>query len=394
VHLLTNRQNRWAALIVAAAILVLGSAAPERAASPVVLVAETLQQPVPPPEVTCGACIVVDDKGRELFSRAADDHRSNASTTKMVTALIVENSVALDDTVVVSSNAASIGRGGLDLLPGDSYSVEELLYALLLTSSNDSAVALAEHVSGSEEAFVTRMNRLVGSLGAGDTHFVTAHGLDAFDHYSSAHDLAVIGARLLKEPSLAAIVATPRVTIEGPRGPLDLENRNLLLEAYRGAIGIKTGFTAQAGNVLVAAARRSGRTLVAVAMGSADATADARVLLDYGWARLQRTIVVPKGRPIGALVWVSGGATGVITTEAIRGLVDPTNLEMRFEPTDLSDFVHAGDQVGRLIVTEGSKQIGSVATIAVDTVMIEEPPWPAGIASALLRTAGRLTGKL
>ncbi|HZA19875.1 MAG TPA: serine hydrolase, partial [Actinomycetota bacterium] len=145
-----------------------------------------------PSTVTCAACVVMDDTGRVLWARAASTARPSASTTKMVTALVVVSTTEPGDVVQVSATAASVGGGGLDLSPGDVFTVRDLLHALLVTSSNEAASALAEHVSGSQEAFVDRMNRRAGSLGASGTHFVNPHGLDAPGHVSTAKDLARI----------------------------------------------------------------------------------------------------------------------------------------------------------------------------------------------------------
>jgi D-alanyl-D-alanine carboxypeptidase (penicillin-binding protein 5/6) len=251
------------------------------------------------PEVTCAACILVDDTGRVLFARAPDAERPNASTTKMVTALVTVARAGPDEVVGVSSRAASTGGGGLDLQAGDRYTVEALLYALLLSSSNDSAVALAEHVAGSEDAFVAAMNDFAQGLGARHTHFVNAHGLDTPGHYSSARDLARIAVALLRRPLLAEIVGASAAVIRAPAGSVEVENRNVLLESYTGAIGVKTGYTAGAGDTLVAAARRHHRLLVAVAMGSVSAAGDAAALLDYGWRRLARTLLIRASAPLG-----------------------------------------------------------------------------------------------
>jgi serine-type D-Ala-D-Ala carboxypeptidase (penicillin-binding protein 5/6) len=336
----------------------------------------------------------VDDRGKILFRRAIDQRRANASTTKMVTGLVVSGATDPSEQVVVSAEAAATGFGGIDLQPGTRYTVDALLHALLMTSSNDAAVALAEHVSGTEHAFVERMNRLANRLGADDTHFVTSHGLDTLDHYSSARDLALIGRRLLALPDLARIVATSRATIEGPGGPEAVVNRNLLLESYRGAIGIKTGYTGMAGNVLVAAARRSGRTLVSVAMGSVDATADARALLDYGWARLRRTVVLPGGTGVGGVVWPFGGATGIIASAPVRGLARPETLRLSFQGVESDHEINAGDPLGRIVVTSGARRLGAVTAVASDTVTVDRTPWPARLAASLLRVTARVVGEL
>ena len=242
-------------------------------------------RPGPPEEVSCSACIVVDESGDALWARAAHEPLPNASTTKMVTALVVVRRAELADEVTVSTEAAGTGGGGLDLIAGDRYSVADLLQALLMTSSNDAAAALAEHVSGSQEAFVAEMNELLVSMGGSDSTFVTPHGLDTRGHAASAADLALVGAELLEEPVLARIVAQRSATIAGSRGPQTLENTNLLLEGYSGALGIKTGSTALAGEVLVGAAERGQETIVAVAMHAVDAVDDVARLLDFGFAR-------------------------------------------------------------------------------------------------------------
>jgi serine-type D-Ala-D-Ala carboxypeptidase (penicillin-binding protein 5/6) len=348
----------------------------------------------PAPLVTCGACVVVADNGRVLFGRAGQSVRSNASTTKMITALLVVRAADLDDIVTVSATAASTGGGGLDLQAGDQFSTHDLLYSLLLTSSNDSAVALAEHVAGSETEFAVRMNKLARSLGATDTKFVTSHGLDSSGHYSTARDLALFGAAVLEDPVLAPIVASPRAVLEGPNGAVEAENRNLLLESYPQAVGIKTGYTAGAGNVLVAAARRRHRTVIAVAMGSVDAAEDARRLLDYGFARLERTLLLRAGSSIGALVLPNGGSTRVVAAADVRALEDPARVAVAFEPRSVSAVVDEGDPVGAITVTAGGRVVATVDAIAADTVPAGERAWPAGMVETILRTAARATGRL
>jgi len=279
-------------------------------------------------------------------------------------------------------------------LAGDQFSVHDLLYALLLTSSNDSAVALAEHVSGSEGEFVVRMNKLARSLGAKDTQFVTAHGLDAPGHYSTARDLAVFGAEVLEDATLAPIVASPRAVLTGPRGAIEVENRNLLLESYPHALGIKTGYTAGAGNVLVAAAGRRHRTVIAVAMGSVDATEDARRLLDYGFARLGRTLLLRAGAPVGALVLPTGGSTRVIAAASVRALEDPGRVVLDFEPMPVPAALNEGDPVGAITVTVGRRVVATVDAVAADSVPAAERGWPVGMVETILRTAARAAGKL
>ena len=345
-----------------------------------------------PVEVTCTACLVVDETGRAVFSRNSTETLPNASTTKMTTALVVVAEAAPGESVLVSAAAAATGGGGLDLRAGQIFSVEALLYALLLDSSNDAAVALAEHIAGSEQAFVEEMNETARALGATDTRYVTAHGLDMPGHGSSAGDLALIAAELLDDPLLAKIVATSRAQVEGPAGTILLENRNLLLEGYAGATGVKTGFTAGAGNVLVASAERDGRRLIAVAMHSDDAAADAAALLDLGWDRLARTVVLPKGTPVGALVF-DRGATEVVAASPVRDSVPLDQVAYRFDPQEaLSMPLAPGDVVGRVVVTSSEGTVDTVDAIAVGPVGSAGGSWTSEALAGLLGAVGRFVG--
>jgi serine-type D-Ala-D-Ala carboxypeptidase (penicillin-binding protein 5/6) len=340
--------------------------------------------------VTCEACIVVNDNGTVLFARHPDARLPMASTTKMVTALLVVDEVGLEDQVTVSSNAATIGGGGLDLQAGETYTVEALLYALLLSSSNESAVALAEHLEGSEAEFVADMNQLADSMGADDTAFATSHGLDTPGHYSSARDLADIAAKLLKDPVLARIVATGSATIEGPRGTIQLDNRNSLLESYKGAIGVKTGYTLGAGNVLVGAARRRGRVLISVAMDSVNATIDTQALLDHGFARLRATILLRAGDTVGGVISADGRGVAVIADAAFRGPFVRSEIEFRIEPTrPFASTISAGEHVGQIVVLRNGRPVGEVAALAAEDVARDDVPW---IVEVLLAAIGGLAG--
>ncbi|MEA2433187.1 MAG: hypothetical protein QOG54_644 [Actinomycetota bacterium] len=356
-----------------------------------------------PPDVTCRACIVIDSDGSVVWARAAHERRPNASTTKMVTALLVDSSAGTKEVVTVSAAAASIGGGGLDLAAGDVFQVGDLMYAMLLSSSNEAAAALAEHVSGTQAEFVTRMNRLAGRLGAHDTHFANPHGLDATGHYSSAWDLALIGRAVLDDPQLARIVGTASATISTPRGPTLVENRNPLLEGYRGAVGIKTGQTAGAGNVLVAAARRGGRLVVVVAMGSVDAAADDRVLLDYAFAKpepepepvvveptLEPVVVAARAR-VGALVFDPAGSASVVTSRSLEAAVEG-DYEVRFMPSaEILLPITAGENLGTVEISDASGVVASVPAIAEGPVDIDETPWLVRALAGLLGIAARIS---
>lgn len=342
--------------------------------------------PLRPPEVTCSACILVDEEGNVLFGRRVGVRLPNASTTKMVTALLVVRSTSLDATVQVSSTAAATGGGGLDLQGGQTYSVRDLLYALLLTSSNDAAVALAEQAAGSESAFVQAMNDFADRRGLSDTHFVTPHGLDVAGHYSSARDLARIAALVLENPMLGDIVARAHATIEGPRGAVRLDNRNVLLESYRGAVGVKTGFTSAAGEVLVAAAERDGRRLIAVAMDADSAARDSTALLDFGFRALARTLLVAKGTRVATVVWPDEGTVEVLTESGLRSIELPDTVALDFEVDPAIRLpIEQGQVVGQVVVTSNGVALTRLAAVAAGDVDYESSGWPAGVLASLLR---------
>lgn len=349
--------------------------------------------PLPPrPEVTCAACLVAlgDDI---LWGRGIDSPRANASTTKMVTALVVVKESDLDAPVTASRKAAATGGGGLDLRPGDTFSAGELLHALLLSSSNDAAVALAEHVAGSEEAFVARMNRFAASLGARRSHFVTPHGLDVPGHYSTARDLSRIALAVLRRPALAEVVATRSTTISGTSGIHRLVNTNPLLEGYEGAIGVKTGYTASAGDVLVAAASRSGRRLVAVAMGSSDAAADAEALLDYGFRVLGRGVLVEQGSVLGALVFDPAGAAAVVAGRTVRGIPDPSTVAVTFEPSDsVSPPLARGETVGTVVISSRGDVVARAPAVTEEDLPDETGGGAASVFGSVLRAAAGILG--
>ena len=367
-------------------------------AASLVVPAAPARATTPEPSVTCARCIVVDEDGRVLFARNPRDRYPNASTTKMVTALVVVQHADPDETVVVSPAAAAVGGGGLDLSAGDVFTVDQLMYAMLLDSSNEAAEALAEHVGGNVGEFVAMMNRYLASIGADRTHFANPHGLDAPGHYASAADLALIGRHVLDVPYLADIVKTPRATIETPRGPASFDNRNLLLESYRRAIGIKTGRTLGAGNVLVAAARRGGHTLIAVAMHSYDAFVDDAALLDYGFAR-ERVLDRPRtllatGQSVAALVFDSG-ATSVVAGASLEGVApaDPSDIEMTFVPADdLAVPLSAGDPIGTIELSTPTGTVGSVPAVARSSVPARTGSFVAGILGGVMEAVASAFG--
>lgn len=339
-----------------------------------------------------------------IFGRAIHRRLPNASTTKMMTALVTVTEARLKDLVTVSSAAAAVGGGGLDLDAGDVYPVRDLLYALLLDSSNEAAAALADHWTTGSAGFIRAMNKTARALGAENTAFVNPHGLDQAGHYSSPFDLALIAQELLATPALAEIVAAPRQTIAVPGGSATVENRNLLLESYPGAFGVKTGRTLGAGEVLVAAARRGPRSVIAVAMRSTDAVDDARALLDLGFQELRALaeqerqekerlanepgLLLSAREQVGALVFDPSGATAVVAGADVEGLTPAGGVQITFTPAQqLLLPLQEGEQIGTVQVMSGGSVLGTAPALADDAVASARSSWGTRALSGLLRTA-------
>lgn len=239
-----------------------------------------------PPDLAAESWLLFDERhGVALAERNADQRRPMASTTKLMTALLAVEAGDLSSPVRVSEAAVSIGEAGVDLVEGEVFLLRTLVRALLIRSGNDAAYAVAESVGGSAQEFVAMMNRRASEMGLLNTSYANPHGLDHPDQYSTARDLLVLTRAALAHPELAEAVATRQISLrDSPDGQERVyTNTNQLLFDYEGTIGVKTGYTNDAGRVLVAGAERQGRRLLAVVMNTQDHFTEAETLLDYGF---------------------------------------------------------------------------------------------------------------
>lgn len=234
------------------------------------------------------AAIVEEPCGAFLYDYNAHQRWAPASLAKIATAIVALEGADLSEMVDVRVHggdlAVTTDSTVMGLEPGQQLSVRDLLYGLLLPSGNDAAIAIAEHVGDSESAFVGLMNDKVEQLGLGDTHFTNPHGLDDPGMYTSAFDIAVLGGELMRQPELAAIVGT-RIYQPAWDDP-PVWNGNRLLQLYPESIGVKIGFTDNAGGTIVAAAERDGRRLIVSVLGSAGIYDDAITLLEWAFANV------------------------------------------------------------------------------------------------------------
>jgi D-alanyl-D-alanine carboxypeptidase (penicillin-binding protein 5/6) len=343
----------------------------------------TLRTPAPsvqPPEIRAQAAVLADlETGQVLFAHKPNERRPIASLTKIMTAMLVTERTDPTDVVTVSDEAASgrlAGISSLGLVPGERIRVNELLYALLLQSANDAAVALAEHVSGSVDAFVDDMNTQAERLGLSNTMFASPNGLDD-DGYSSASDLARLTRAAYRRHGFASIVATRFHTVTSlDEPPRVVQNRNVLLWLYPGAIGVKTGFTSPAGFCVVAAAEREGMRLIAVVLGEpSEPFSEAAALLNYGFEAFDQRTLVELGERLG-VVDVAGRAIPLTAGASLRGLVPAGRPIQR--TVVLDDHVAyppaRGSGIGVLRLSAGGRVLGEVPARVADV----PPPPPPG----------------
>lgn len=354
----------------------------------------------PAPRIAAPAAILADlDSGQVLFERGADRRRPIASVTKIVTALLVLERTDPQDIVTVSARASGDGRTAgiseLGLQTGERIRVDDLLAALMLQSANDAAIALAEHVSGTVEAFVKDMNARVRELGLRNSRFTSPNGLDDRG-YSTGRDLVAITRAAYAEPGFASIVATRSREIPAPAGypPRVVQNRNALLWLYPGAVGVKTGFTSRAGTCIVATAERGGLRLVAVVLGaSGEAFSSAAALLNHGFAAFERREVVAEGEDLGE-VRIDGRQVPVASSGSLVALI-PTDADVtrhRVLDPDAAFPPLPGEVVGTLRVSVPELRIGSVDLVVTDVPPPAPPsdpgPWWARAGSAVADAVG------
>ena len=259
-------------------------------------------------EVQAKSAVLMDaDSGKVLFAQSAEQELPPASVTKIMTMLLIlegveQGRISLDDAVTVSETASSMGGSQMYLEPGEQHTVEELLMGVAMVSANDACVCLAEHLCGSVEIFVEKMNSRARELGMKNSNFVNTNGLPAENHYSSAYDIAVMTSELLHHESshewLTKKQAIVKIGLPGKEKDFELINTNKLLYQYEGALGVKTGFTQDAMFCLSGAAERDGMRLVAVVLGaetSAIRFAETKKLLDYGFANYESHVAAKKG---------------------------------------------------------------------------------------------------
>ena len=332
-------------------------------------------------ETTAEAAVLLEPfSNKIIYEKEPDKRLPMASVTKLMTLLLATEAVEegefkLTDQVVASENAWEMGGSQVYLEPGEEMSLWDMLTAVGLQSANDASVAVAEHIAGSEEAFVEAMNDKAKSLGLENTHFVNCHGLTADDHYTSAHDLAVILKAGLENPLFKKITAMKEHELRG--GTFKLWNTNKMLWWYDGADAGKTGWTEAAKYCLASSAERDGLRLICVVLGTAEPKShfnESTKILDYGFARYKAVNMAEKGSSVGT-VKVSKGQSAsvdVLASEKV-GVVVPKGEDKGFESkVELPEYISApvlkGQEVGSYVLTKNGQEVLRVKLIAKDDV--------------------------
>ncbi len=311
------------------------------------------------------------ESGRVLYAHNSDKALPMASTTKIMTAAIALEYGDMDAETVIGKASVGVEGSSVYLTEGERFTQKELVYALMLESGNDAAVALATAVCGNVGDFVALMNEKARTLGLKNTHFANPHGLSADGHYTTATELAMITAYALSLDGFEEVVSTVSAKLEGEGHlPRYLLNHNKLLRSYQGLIGVKTGYTLAAGRCLVTAARRDGTTLIAVTLNDRDDWKDHTALLDYGFADFKTLCLYEKGELVA--VPVSGGkkyAVSACGTEDVYICV-PTDaiVTKLFDNAAVKAPVKKGQAVATLKIFENGTLIKEVPLFATSAV--------------------------
>lgn len=336
------------------------------------------------PEIDAPSAILIDAAtGTVLYEKNADERLRPASVTKVMTLLLVmealdSGKIGWDDTVTASETAAAKGGSQIYLEVGEQMSLTDMLKSVVLSSANDCATALAEHVAGSETAFVSQMNARAAELGMTNTHFVNCTGLDdepeAAEHLTTARDIARMSRALLSHPRIKDYTTIWTDSVRG--GAFGLANTNKLIRFYSGATGLKTGYTSQAGHCLAASAERNGIELIAVVLHCASSSARfsaAKALLDYGFANY--ALAVPaEGVELTPVPVVLGRSETVqpVPEDDTPLLIDKAQQASVTRTVELAESVEApvvaGQVLGTLRVEADGKLLKEIPLVAAEAV--------------------------
>ena len=336
-------------------------------------------RPVPPgdalPNVTATSAIVIEaSTGHVIYARNAEQRMFPASTTKIMTLIMALESGRLDELVTIGPNADGTEGSTLWLNSGEHIPLRELLHGLIMVSGNDAAVAIAEHLGGDIPNFTAQMTRRANELGAKNTQFVNPHGLPSDNHYTTAHDLALITAYGYKLAEFEDIVTAKEKSYDWIHDfPKIIRSENQMLWLYNGGNGVKTGYTDRAGRCLVSAAKRDGIQIIAVVLDSEYMWNDSILLLDYGFQNVKFEKLVKAGEVVKNIPVMSGRKKSIEVKTTSEIIMPIFGNDKPYEVIyDLPKFLNApitnGQKVGQVRIMYDGKEAASSDIIATSDV--------------------------
>ncbi len=329
------------------------------------------------PSVSAQSAVLMSiEDGTVIFEKCSHKKLPMASTTKIMTCLVALERGNLSDVVKIAPEAIGVEGTSLYLQKGDSCSLLDLLYAVMLRSANDAAAAVAYHIGGTIENFSDMMNEKAAELGLKDTHFMNPHGLHHSEHYTTAYDFALLASYAMKNEEFAKIVSSKEHTVSLNDGSLKkpIVNHNRLLRTYDGACGVKTGFTKTSGRCLVSSAERNGVILVAVTFNAPSDWADHKNMLDYGFSQYCRKTIMEKGAFEREFPIAGGSCLTARNTEAVTlTLKKDSEITVRIEGNRLIfPPVYEGQILGYAVVSIDGKEYKKIPLAATGTVEEEK----------------------
>ena len=328
------------------------------------------------------SAILVDNlSGKVLYEKNADEKLAPASMTKLASMLMVMEAIdngnlKFEDKVTISEEAANMGGSQVFLQAGEVYTVYDLLKSVAIASGNDAVVALAEKIGGSQSEFIDMLNKRLKEIGATNTNFVNAHGLDAEGHYSTARDMSIIARELLKHPKILEFTSIYEEYLEKNDGSrIWLVNTNKLVRFYDGVDGLKTGFTKTAGYCLTATASKNNFRLISVVMGedtSENRSSDTVKMLNYGFNTFKINIIQTKGDSLGKVRVERGkqdNANIVLlndATEILKNTDQVTEYNFNLKVNKIKAPVKVGDIVGTAEIIDSEGNIVDEVDVTVE----------------------------
>ncbi|WP_408637156.1 D-alanyl-D-alanine carboxypeptidase family protein [Paeniclostridium hominis] len=333
-----------------------------------------------PINISSKTAILMDvGSGQILFEKNPHEKLPPASVTKVMTMLLIvealdSGKIKLDDEVQISERASEMGGSQIFLEPGETQKVDDLLKGIAVASANDACVAMAEYVGGSEEEFVAMMNNKAKQLGMNDTNFSNTNGLPIENHYTSAHDIAIMSRELLKHDKITKYLTTwmDQIVVGKKKTTIGLANTNKMIKHYQGATGVKTGFTQEAKYCLSASAKRGETHLVAVTLGAPttqERFKDSSSLLSYGFANYESVKLCSKSDKIATLTLdkADDNKVNLVAKDDLTALIKKGESKDFTKKIDVSKNidlpVKKGTKLGTISIYKGDKQVGKIDLI-------------------------------